>query len=159
MTDFKEKAKLFNSYFAAWCPLIYISNRTRRVFNIWLTIVYLLSLSLDKIAKQNQNFDPNKAYGHDNISIRMLQISIYKPQETSGVFISKRRKDNFIPIHKREDKQTSYNCSPVTLLSIWLMFKEMFHSLLKTNSLLCISLLLSKWFLGQSTLICYSWEI
>ena len=144
MTDFKEKAKLFNSYFSAWCPLIYISNRTRRVFNIWLTIVYLLSLSLDKIAKQNQNFDPNKAYGLDNISICMLQISIYKPQETSGVFISKRRKDNFIP---------------VTLLSIWLMFKEMFHSLLKTNSLFCISLLLSKWFLGQSTLICYSWEI
>ena len=78
----------------------------------------LLSLSIDKIAKQNQNFDPNKAYGHDNISIRMLQISIYKPQETSGVFISKRRKDNFIPIYKREDKQTSYNCSPVTLPSI-----------------------------------------
>ena len=38
----------------------------------------------DDIAKIIQNLHPNKAHGHDNISIRMLQIcgpSIYKPLE------------------------------------------------------------------------------
>ena len=43
-----------------------------------------VSFSQDDIAKIIQNLDPNKAHGHDNISIRMLKIcvpSIYKPLE------------------------------------------------------------------------------
>ena len=58
-----------------------------------------------------QNLNPNKAHGYDNISIRMLKIcgsSIYKPPEMifkqcieTGVFPSKWKKANFVPIHKK----------------------------------------------------------
>ena len=43
-----------------------------------------VSFSQDDVAKIIQNLDPNKAHGHDNISICMLKIygsSIYKPLE------------------------------------------------------------------------------
>ena len=82
---FKEKAELFNSHFATQCSLISNSN------NLPSHIKYLtddrlsfISFSHDKIAKVIQNLDPNKAHGHDNISIRMVKVcgpSIYKPLE------------------------------------------------------------------------------
>ena len=43
-----------------------------------------VSFSQDNTAKIIRNLDPNKAHGHDNISIHMLKIygsSIYKPLE------------------------------------------------------------------------------
>ena len=45
-----------------------------------------VNFSTDAIAKILQNLDPNKAHGHDKISIRMLQLSgnsIRKPLELS----------------------------------------------------------------------------
>ena len=101
--------------------------------------------SQDDIAKIIQNLDPNKAHGHDNISIRMLKIcgsSIYKPLEMifkqcieTGFFPSEWKKANIVPIHKKGDKQTIENYRPVSLLPICgkilerLMFNEMFNFL------------------------------
>ena len=53
---------------------------------LYLTDNYLsfVIFPQDDIAKIIQNLDPNKAHGHDNISIRKLKIcgsSIYKPLE------------------------------------------------------------------------------
>ena len=102
-----------------------------------------VNFSQDDIAKIIQNLDPNKAHGHDNISIRMLKIcgsSIYKPLEMifkqcieTGVFPSEWKKANIVPIHKKGDKQTLENYRPVSLLPICgkilerLMFNEMFN--------------------------------
>ena len=71
------------------------------------------NFSIDDIAKILQNLDPNKAHGHDKISIRMLQLcgnSICKPLELifkqameSGSFPSKWKKGNVVPIHKKDD--------------------------------------------------------
>ena len=70
------------------------------VDNLWSS----LSFSQDGIAKLIQNLDPpNKAHGHDNISMRMLKIcsSIYKSLEIilkywieTGVFPSEWKKFN-----------------------------------------------------------------
>ena len=72
--------------------------------------------SIDDIAKILQNVDPNKAHGHDKISICMLQLcsnSICKPLELvfkqameSGSFPSEWKKGNVVPIHKKDDKQS-----------------------------------------------------
>ena len=102
-----------------------------------------VSFSQNDIAKIIQNLDPNKAHGHDNISIRMLKIcgsSIYKPLEMifkqcieTGVFPTEWKKANIVPIHKKGDKQTLENYRPVSLLPICgkilerLMFNEMFN--------------------------------
>ena len=96
----------------------------------------------DDIAKIIQNLDPNKAHGHDNISIRMLKIcgsSIYKPLEMifkqcieTGLFPSEWKKANIVSIHKKGDKKILESYRLVLLLPICgkiferSMFNEMF---------------------------------
>ena len=83
VTDFKEKAELFNSHFATQCSLM--SNSSKLPSHIkYLTDnpLSFVSFPNDKIAKVIQNLDPNKAHSHDNIIIRVVKVcgpSIYKP--------------------------------------------------------------------------------
>ena len=85
VTDFKEKAELFNALFEKQCSLI--KNRSKLPSHLhYLTDNHLSSVSFsqDDIAKIIQNLGSNKAHGHDNTSIRILKIcgsSIYKPLE------------------------------------------------------------------------------
>ena len=86
------------------------------------------SSSQNNIVKIIQNLDSNKAYGHDNISIRMLKIcdsSIFKPLAMifkqcieTGVFRSEWKKAYSIPIHKKEDKEMLESYRLVTLLHL-----------------------------------------
>ena len=150
VTDFKEKAALFNSHFVTQCPLI--SNSSKLLWHIqYLTNKRLscVSFSHNKIAKVIQNLDPNKAHCHDNRSIRMLKVcghSIYKPLEIifnqcleTGVFPSEWKKGNIVPIHKKGDKQTLKNYRPVSLLPICgkvlerLIFNEMFEFFIESK--------------------------
>ena len=83
VTDFKKKAKLFNSYLASQCTLIN-NNSTLPVNGQYLTGKCLSSFdsSQDDIMKVIQELDPNKAHGQGNISIRKIKIcdkSICKP--------------------------------------------------------------------------------
>ena len=83
VTDFKKKAELFNSFFAKQCSLI--SNNSELPLNLHYATKKrsnALSFSNNDIEKMIQNLDPNKAHGHDKISIRMIKIcgkSICKP--------------------------------------------------------------------------------
>ena len=150
VTDFLKKAELFNALFAKQCSLI--KNSSKLLWHLhYLTDNRLSSVSFsqDDIAKIIQNLDPNKAHGHDNISIRMLKIcgsSIYKPLEMilkqcieTGFFPSEWKKANIVPIHKKRDKQTLENYRPVSWLPICgkilegLMFNEMFNFFMKIN--------------------------
>ena len=108
-----------------------------------------VSFSQDDIAKIIQNLHPNKARGHDNISILMLKICgssiyislemIFKQCIETGVFPSEWKKANIVLIHKKGDKQTLENYRPVSFLPICgkvlerLMFNEMFNFFLKIN--------------------------
>ena len=99
VTDFKEKTKLFNAFFAKQCSLIKNSSKLPSYLH-YLTGNRLSSVSFsqDHIAEIIQDLDPNKAHSHDNISIRMLKICcsfIYKFLEVTfkqcigtGVFAS-----------------------------------------------------------------------
>ena len=78
-----------------------------------LTSNYLSSVtfSQDEIAKIIQNLDSVKAHGHDNISIRMLEICgsaiykllsiIFKQCVDAGIFPYEWKKGNIVPIHKK----------------------------------------------------------
>ena len=144
MTDFKEKAKLFNSHFATECS--FISNSSKLPSHIkYLTgnRPSFVGFSHDKIVKVIQNLNPNKAHRHDNISIRMVKVwspSIYKPLEIifnqcleTNVFPSEWKKGNIVPIHKNGDKQMLQTYRAVSLLPICgkireiSMFNEMFE--------------------------------
>ena len=71
----------------------------------------------DDILKVLRKLDPDKAHGHDEISIRMIQIcdkAICKPSHSifsscieSGIFPTEWKMANAVPIHKRDDKQNN----------------------------------------------------
>ena len=75
ITDFKEKAQIFNNFFAKQCTLVENTSKLptdslKRTKNLLSTI----SFTKDDIAKIIKNLNPNKAHGFDMISIRMLKI-------------------------------------------------------------------------------------
>ena len=122
VTDLKEKCQLFNSYFSEQCTLLKnISILPNTLPNNILDIIVFSKEDIYKIIK---NLDPNKAHGHDMISIRMIKlygISIYKPLEIifqnclrSGKFPSELKKANVVPTFKKGGKQCIENYRPVS---------------------------------------------
>ena len=95
--------------------------------------------------------DPNKAHGHDGISIRMLKLcasSISKPlfllfkhSLENKCFPNEWKKANIVPIHKKGDKHLIQNYRPVSLLPICgkivqkLIFNSLFQYLENTHLL------------------------
>lgn len=74
VTDYKEKAEPFNVFCAKECSLI--KNNSKLLSHLhYLTDNCLSSVgfSQDDITKTIQNLDPNRAQGHDKISIHMLK--------------------------------------------------------------------------------------
>ena len=143
ITNFTVKAELFNSFFASQCSLIKNDSKLPSYLNYNTdNRLSTVNLSIDDIAKIIQNLNPNKAYGHDMISIRTLQLcgnAICKPLELiflqameSGSFPSEWKKRNVVPIHKKDDKQCLKDYCPKSLLPICgkifekLIFNEMF---------------------------------
>ena len=152
VTDFLDKANLFNNFFAKQCTPI--SNDSTVPVNInFETRERLSSLEfcVDDIVKIIRSLDQNKAHGHDEISIRMIKLcasSISKPLhlifrnclETES-FPKEWKKANIIPVHKKGDKQLITNYRPVSLLPICgkVFEKIIFNSLfvyLNNNNLL-----------------------
>ena len=118
-----------NSFFSTQCSLI--SNNSSLPSHINCTAEERLStveLSVEAIGKTIQNLDSNEApHGHDNISTRILKKccdSSHKPVEIifrqaplTGVFPSKWKIENIVPIHKKVDKQNIKNYSSVFSVS------------------------------------------
>ena len=79
-----------------------------------------------------RKLDPNKAHGHDQISIRIVQICkplhlVFSSCIKSGIFPTEWKMANVVPIHKRDDKQNVKNYRPVSLLPI---FRKIFERLI-----------------------------
>ena len=75
ITDFKEKAQIFNNFFAKQCTLV---ENTRKLptDSLKRTKIFLSTISFtkDDIAKIIKNLNSNKAHGFDMINIYMLKI-------------------------------------------------------------------------------------
>ena len=103
----------------------------------------------DDIEKLIQNLDPNKAHGHDQISIRMLKLcsnSICKPLEIifnrcleTSTFPNDWKKGNVVPVFKKGDKQILKNYRPISLLPVCgkifekLIFNKMFKFFIEND--------------------------
>ena len=143
VTDFKEKAERFNYFFAKQCSLIKndskLPPRLHLLTDKSLSKVKFVNTDILKII---QNLNPNKAHGHEKISIRILKIcgnSLCRPLEfiftdflINGIFPSVWKKGNIVPVHKKNDKQRLNNYRRISLLPIRskvferLIFNEMF---------------------------------
>ena len=83
VTNFLEKAELFNSFFSKQFSLINNgSNLPTHIQYLANNRLSSVTFSQDDIAKIIQNLDSGKAHGHNNISMHMLKIfgsAIYEP--------------------------------------------------------------------------------
>ena len=170
ITDFCQKAELFNSFFAEQCSILL--NSSKLPTNLAprtdqsLTSVHF---SQDDILKIIQNLNPNKAHGPDKISIRMIKIcgkSLCKPLEMifkscikKGEYPSEWKKANVVPVHKKGDKQLLKNYRPISLLPIFgKNFERKIYSnifeYLTTKKL--TSQVLNPWLLRKPNFINYS---
>ena len=150
ITDFKEKSELFNSFFAKQCSLIETqSTLPTQIFLKTNKSLNNINFSESDISNVIRKLDPNKAHGHDQISIRMLKIcdkAISKPLHLvfsscmdSGMFPTKWKMANVVPVYKKDDKQNVKNYRPVSLLPIFgkiferLIYKEMYAFFIENN--------------------------
>lgn len=97
ITNFKEKSKLFNSFFSEQSSLIDNGNTLPSLFPL-ITDRSLSNVvfSIEDIKKLISRLDSNKAHGCDMISIRMLILYdksicksvniIFKSCRTQGIF-------------------------------------------------------------------------
>ena len=76
ITDFNKKANLFNSFFAKQCSIIennsVLPSSTNPITDQYLANIEFKKDDIKRIICKN---DPNKAHGHDMISICMLKMS------------------------------------------------------------------------------------
>ena len=129
VTNFKEKAELFNSFFAKQCTILDTGSKlptSRYCYtNNSLSFITFTDEDIEKIINK---LNPNKSHGHDMISIRMLKIcgkSICKPLRLifqdcidNGIYPLDWKKANVVPAFKKNDKQSIKNYRPISLLPI-----------------------------------------
>ena len=151
--DFKEKARLFNEFFASKStPITNDSSLPRLVVLNSESSLPAINVKNDDILKIIRSITINKAHGCDNISIRMIKIYdkaivkrrsiIYKNCIDTSIFPDLLKKSNIPPVHKKGDKQQLRNYRPVSLLPILgkILEKILFDSIfeyIQENNLLC----------------------
>ena len=79
--------------------------------------LYLCNFDEQLISNLTEALNPNKAHGHDGLSIRMFQMgsdSICKPLSIifrnclkAGYFPTIWKKANVVPVHKKRNKQVT----------------------------------------------------
>ena len=125
VTDFKEKANLFNEFFCKQCTPVANDSTLPTLLetpNETLSSLEIIASDIGKIVKA---LKVNKAYGHDEISIRMLKLCestiteplylIFKNYLSSNTFPDVWKKANVISVLKKGDKQVPKNYRPVSL--------------------------------------------
>ena len=109
ITDLKEKAEIFNNFFAKQCTAVNCRELPTDSLKRTKNCLSAISFTKDDIAKVIKNLNPNEAHVHDMISICMLKIcgeSILKPWEL--IFescIESGKKANAAPAHIKNAKQ------------------------------------------------------
>jgi exonuclease III len=128
VTNFQEKADIFNNYFASICRPIDNGSVLPPMNLNTNNILSSVNITSDAIIKIISKLNANKAHGIDNISIAMLKIC---PTEVSlplkiifdkcirdGKFPSSWKKANVQPVHKKDSRQSKKNYRPISLLPI-----------------------------------------
>ena len=120
VTDFREKADLFNKFFANQCSLIVnASTLPDQIPLATNNFLENITFSDNEILQSIRHLDANKSHGIDGISIRMLKLcdsSIVKPLSiifhnciNKGHFPLVWKKGNITPIYKKNEKSLIKN--------------------------------------------------
>ena len=137
-TDFQTKANMFNVFFSNQCTIENNQSSLPSFINKTGLRLPNITFSLDDICKIIKNLNPNKAHGHDGISIKMIQLCgnslttplsiIFQNALASGTFPDSWKKGNVFPVHKKASKQIIGNYRPISLLPIFgKIFEKIIH--------------------------------
>ena len=141
ITDFTEKAQIFNYYFILQCTTIDTGSEIPRDAPGALSMISDFVISEEKILNIIRSLNPNKAHGWDEISIRMIKLSdaslvtplkiIFTNCLRQGVFPEIWKCANVVPVHKKNEKNVKSNYRPISLLPIFgkILEKLMYDSL------------------------------
>ena len=129
ISDFAEKAQLFNDYFILQCTTIDTGSEIPLETQRNPILINDFVISDEKILKIIRSLNPNKAHGWDEISIRMIKLSdvalvsplkiIFTNCLRRGVFPEIWKCANVVPVHKKNEKNIKSNYRPISLLPIF----------------------------------------
>ena len=128
ITDFNQKASIFNDYFANQCT-IHDNGSVLPQPNFRTTShLSIIQIDPDKIVEIILKQNPKKAHGCDNISMAMLKLCpkeisvplclIFQRCVDTGRFPDFWKLANVQPIHKKNDRQIKSNYRPISLLPL-----------------------------------------
>ena len=128
VTDFEEKANLFNEFFCKQCTPVANDSTLPTLLENPNEALFSLEIIASDIRKIIKVLKVNKAHGYNEISIRMLKLCesaitellhlIFKNYLCSSALPDVWKKANVIPVHNKGDKQVLKNYDPVLLLPI-----------------------------------------
>ena len=127
VTDFTEKAQIFNDYFILQCTTIDTGSEIPQSTPATTTLLTEFVISEKKIINIIQSFNP-KAHGWDEISVRMIKLSdgalvlplkiIFTNCLSRGLFPEIWKCANVVPVHKKHEENVKGNYRPISLLPI-----------------------------------------
>ena len=128
ITNFLEKANLFNNFFADQCTPVSTPSSLPNLTLRTECKLDRIEFNTNKIVTLIRALKDDKAHGWDEISVRMLKICddsialplqiIFEKAFSSGTFPQNWKKANVIPVHKKSDKNTLKNYRPISLLPL-----------------------------------------
>ena len=75
VTDFTEKAQIFNDFFILQCKTIDTGSEIPQDIPVTTTLISDFAISEEKILNIIRSLNPNKAHGCDETSVRMIKLS------------------------------------------------------------------------------------
>ena len=145
VTDFKEKANLFNEFFCKQCTPVANDSTLPTLLETPSKTLFSLEIIASDIGKIIKALKVNKAHGHGETSIRILKLResaiteplylVFKNCLSSNTFPDVWEKVNVIPVHKKGGKQVLKNYRPMSLLPICGKISEELYLMRYTPSL------------------------
>ena len=111
ITDFKEKAELFNNYFTSQCTPVLNNSELPPLMFRTNSRISSVDITCNEINNIIAGLNTNKAHGPDNISVNMIKLCgnnlcvplkiIFENIITSGIFPDQWKEANVTPVHKK----------------------------------------------------------
>ena len=112
VTDFQEKANVFNLFFAKQCsPIPSSSDLPAKISYMTKDRIKTLWFCKSGVIKLIKALDVSKAHGHDGISVKIIKTCadsiahpltlIFQNSLAAGIFANDWKKANIVPIHKQ----------------------------------------------------------
>ena len=129
VTNFQQKAQIFNDYFAEQCKINDNGSLLPECISKTNASISQINITTNQIIDIIQKHSTKKSHGCDDISVTMLQLCptevavplqfIFQKCVLTGAFPDSWKCANVVPIHKKNSRQLKSNYIPISLLPIF----------------------------------------